>query len=235
MSNAKISPVFQPENNNDQKPKCIVKSIVYGNTARSFGKKRDEDGHTHEWKVYVRPYENEDMGLYVRKVQFKLHESYTMPLRTVTNPPYEITESGWGEFEVVIKIFFQDVQEKPLTFQHLLKLFPSENILVIGKRAIVYETYNEIMFHDPTPQMLPFLTANRKMSLLAHKHHTNFKQLEEDQLKLLDDGLELVGKEFQFYKEKLLKKREELKAFKKAVEEHEKSQSSMLYDMENME
>ena len=37
----------------------IVKPIVYGNIARYFGKKREEDGHTHQWTVYVKPYKNE--------------------------------------------------------------------------------------------------------------------------------------------------------------------------------
>lgn len=37
----------------------IVKPIVFGNVARYFGKKREEDGHTHQWSVYVKPYRNE--------------------------------------------------------------------------------------------------------------------------------------------------------------------------------
>lgn len=37
----------------------IVKPIVFGNVARYFGKKREEDGHTHQWTVYVKPYRNE--------------------------------------------------------------------------------------------------------------------------------------------------------------------------------
>lgn len=36
-----------------------MKPILYGNIARYFGKKRDEDGHTHQWTVYVKPYRNE--------------------------------------------------------------------------------------------------------------------------------------------------------------------------------
>lgn len=36
-----------------------MKPIVYGNVARYFGKKREEDGHTHQWTVYVKPYRNE--------------------------------------------------------------------------------------------------------------------------------------------------------------------------------
>ena len=33
----------------------------------------------------------------------------------VMRPPYEISETGWGEFEVVIKIFFADSAEKPVS------------------------------------------------------------------------------------------------------------------------
>ena len=58
------------------------------------------------------------MSAYVKKVNFKLHDSYSNPNRTVTKPPYEVTETGWGEFEIVIKIYFQvgsDVSESNLT------------------------------------------------------------------------------------------------------------------------
>lgn len=85
-----------------------VKPIVYGNISKGFGKKREEDGHTHQWTVYVKPYNNEDMSTYVKKIHFKLHESYENPNRIITKPPYEVSETGWGEFEVVIKIYFHD-------------------------------------------------------------------------------------------------------------------------------
>lgn len=48
------------------------------------------------------------MQTYVKKIHFKLHESYENPNRIVTKPPYEVSETGWGEFEVVIKIYFHD-------------------------------------------------------------------------------------------------------------------------------
>jgi len=34
----------------------------------------------------------------------------------VVKPPYEVTETGWGEFEVIIKIFFNDPNEKPVSW-----------------------------------------------------------------------------------------------------------------------
>lgn len=36
-------------------------------------------------------------------------------MRTVTKPPYEITETGWGEFEIIIKIYFIDSAERPVS------------------------------------------------------------------------------------------------------------------------
>ena len=36
-----------------------MKPIVYGNVARYFGKKREDDGHTHAWTCYLRPFKNE--------------------------------------------------------------------------------------------------------------------------------------------------------------------------------
>ena len=33
----------------------------------------------------------------------------------VTRPPYEVTETGWGEFEIAIKIHFYDPNERPVS------------------------------------------------------------------------------------------------------------------------
>lgn len=62
------------------KSKRVIKAIVYGNTASYLGKKLEND-HTHEWTVFVRPYHNEDPAKFIRKVQFKLHDSYANPTR----------------------------------------------------------------------------------------------------------------------------------------------------------
>ena len=94
----------------------MVKPVIYGNVAKYFGKKREEDGHTHQWTVYVRPFDNEDMSVYVKKINFKLHDSYANQNRVLTKPPYEVTETGWGEFEIIIKIYFHDPNERPVRF-----------------------------------------------------------------------------------------------------------------------
>jgi len=40
----------------------------------------------------------------VTQVVFELHPSFTVPIRALEQQPFELTESGWGEFEVNIKV-----------------------------------------------------------------------------------------------------------------------------------
>ncbi len=79
-----INYVMSTESSSDSRCKgtLVVKPIVYGNTAVYFGKKREEDGHTHQWTVFVKPYHYEDASKWIRKVQFKLHDSYANSTRS---------------------------------------------------------------------------------------------------------------------------------------------------------
>jgi len=172
----------------------IVKPIIYGNISKSFGKKREEDGHTHQWTVYVKPYRNEDMSSYVKKVHFKLHDSYANANRILTKPPYEVTETGWGEFEIVIKIFFNDSVERPATIFHVLKLFQHgqpQDAITLAKQAnktVVSEFYDEIIFQDPTQYIQPLLTSTRPISLGAYKHETDFEEKKKTSLSAIKSG-----------------------------------------------
>ncbi|CAB3405884.1 unnamed protein product [Caenorhabditis bovis] len=135
------------------KKKTVVKPIVYGNTASPFGYKRESDNHTHQWTVFLRPYLAEDPTKWIRKVQFKLHESYANPYRIIEKPPYEVTETGWGEFEVQIRIYFIDPNEKPITAFHYLRLFQPLIKLPSGNEIVSLEFYDEIIFQEPTVQI----------------------------------------------------------------------------------
>jgi transcription initiation factor IIF auxiliary subunit len=45
----------------------------------------------------------------------------------LTEPPYEVTEFGWGEFETRIQLHFHDPNEKPVDIIHMLALYPPNN------------------------------------------------------------------------------------------------------------
>ncbi|XP_032484412.1 YEATS domain-containing protein 4-like isoform X2 [Phocoena sinus] len=115
-----------PESGGRVKGVTTVKPIIYGNVARYFGKKREEDGHTHQWTAYVKPYRNEDI---------------------------------------------------PVTLFHLLKLFQSDTNAMLGKKTVVSELYDEMIFQDTTAMIQQLLTS-RQLTLGSYKHEREFAELE---------------------------------------------------------
>ncbi|XP_046391278.1 YEATS domain-containing protein 4 [Ischnura elegans] len=195
----------------------LVKPIVYGNIARYFGRKREEDGHTHQWTVYVKPYRNEDMSSYVKKVHFKLHDSYANPNRMVSKPPYEVTETGWGEFEIVIKIYFLDPNERPVTLYHILKLFQTGPDVMLGKKTLVSEFYEEIVFQDPTMQMQHYLSTTRQLTFGPWKHETDFEEKKEKTLQTILNAKNKIRFEIGDLKERLKLAKETIARFKSEI------------------
>ncbi|PON39118.1 YEATS [Parasponia andersonii] len=129
--------------------------IVYGNIAFWLGKKASEY-QSHKWTVYVRGATNENLGVVVKRAIFQLHSSFNNPTRIVETPPFELSESGWGEFEIVITLYFHsDVCEKPLSLYHHLKLYPEdESGPMSTKKPVVVESYDEIVFSEPSEAFL---------------------------------------------------------------------------------
>lgn len=125
--------------------------IVYGNIAFWLGKKASEY-QSHKWTVYVRGATNEDIGVVIKRAVFQLHSSFNNPTRVVESPPFELSEAGWGEFEIAITLYFHsDVCDKPLNLYHHLKLYPEEESGPMSmKRPVVVETYDEIVFSEPS-------------------------------------------------------------------------------------
>lgn len=95
--------------------------IIIGNKSIPLIEKLNEN--THEWTCYVKSFDF-DLNNIFEKVSFKLHESFQNPLRIVLEPPFEIKETGWGEFEIQIKLHFRNANIKPLLVYHMLKLYP---------------------------------------------------------------------------------------------------------------
>jgi len=211
------------------KGKSVIKPIVFGNESKYFGKKRETDGHTHTWSVYVKPFdEKEDMSTYIKKVQFKLHESYSDALRTVTKPPYEVTETGWGEFEIIIKIYFVDAAERPVTLYHLLKLFSNPllaNQPIVGTQGqLVSEYYDEIIFQDPSVFLYKQLTAGK--TLPCKKNETDWRAKETKTLISMKHAKKRVGEEISQMNERLKKQKNAIQKIKEEIAKIEKQQEA---------
>jgi YEATS domain-containing protein 4 len=203
------------EGNARRKGITITKPIVYGNVARYFGKKRDDDGHTHAWTCYLKPFKSEDMSIFIKKVQFKLHESYPNPLRIVSRPPYEVQETGWGEFEIIIKVFFQDSAEKPVTIYHLLKLFQTDPAVIAGKKNVISEHYDEMVFTDPTNTMYNLLSNPRQLiPAVRHDNNIDYREMEEKHLTAILSAQKKIKLEIQDLSERLKMNKELIQKYK---------------------
>ncbi|VDM98892.1 unnamed protein product [Thelazia callipaeda] len=200
------------------KDKIIIRPIVYGNTANFLGKKREEDGHTHEWTVFVKPYFNEDPSKYIRKVQFKLHDSYANATRMIEKPPYEVTETGWGEFEVQIRIYFVDVNEKPVTAFHYLRLFHPQVTLPNGKKMVAAEYYDEIVFQEPTIVMYKILTQLDSRKVEPRRFHTDFLFVRKRTQEMINNARTEINKEIQDLMDSLKAAHELIGKYSKEVE-----------------
>ncbi|KAL3090240.1 hypothetical protein niasHS_006692 [Heterodera schachtii] len=171
------------------KNKRVIKPIVYGNKAILLQQK-NKDNHTHRWTLWVRAYDQEeDLGLYIRKVQFRLHESYPNSVRIVEKPPFEITETGWGEFDAQIKMYFVDVNEKPVTAFHYIRLHQPLVTLKNGTTMVLKEHYDEIVFNEPTEPMYAAL-----MNFHSYKKSPSFEHARHQLKELLDSqNKEIIG------------------------------------------
>eukprot|EP01016_Furgasonia_blochmanni_P049604 TRINITY_DN7547_c0_g1_i6.p1 TRINITY_DN7547_c0_g1~~TRINITY_DN7547_c0_g1_i6.p1 ORF type:complete len:248 (+),score=30.01 TRINITY_DN7547_c0_g1_i6:69-812(+) len=140
-----------------RKPETVSKAFVYGTISFWLGKKAD-DQHSHKWICYVRGVNNEDLSTFIEKVVFTLHPSFRTPVRTVSTHPFEIHETGWGEFEIGIKIFFKEDYSKPIELFHMLKLYPLQaNVAQSTKKPVVSENYEEFVFVNPSESFASLL------------------------------------------------------------------------------
>jgi YEATS domain-containing protein 4 len=137
--------------------------FVYGSLAVPLPKKSLDSQATHKWTLFVRGPNDEDMSCFISKVAFSLHQSFAEPVRVVTSPPFEVSASGWGEFEAGIRIFFKDPTEQPIDLQHVIKLYHPENTdRAILKKPVMKECYDEIVCTKPNPHFKRMLLLYKK-------------------------------------------------------------------------
>ncbi|KIK53266.1 hypothetical protein GYMLUDRAFT_77510 [Collybiopsis luxurians FD-317 M1] len=159
----------------------IFRPIIYGNTATLLTPEEREKHpaeHTHKWTVAVRSAASapnsdivggaDNLGYFIKRVSFKLHDTYANPTRNIDKPPFEVSETGWGEFEIQIRInFISESGEKAMVLYHHLKLHPwtlagepeIPPLDIAIKAGPVHSwQYDEIVFNDPYQNFLNILT-----------------------------------------------------------------------------
>lgn len=151
----------------------IVKPFVYGSIAMFLGRKGQQN-NSYKWCVYVRGVNNENISNFIKEVQFTLHDSFENKVRIKNQWPFELYETGWGEFDIKIKIFLVDETIKPLEVIHPLKLFPQQShIAPSSKRPVINENYDEIIFVNPKPHIRELLLKKIDGNLIDNNKNNN--------------------------------------------------------------
>ena len=98
---------------------AYAQKIMIDNEASPTGKK----GY-YNWKVFVVA---EPVVLNtIREVVYTLHPTFSYPIQTVKantqNRNFSYSASGWGEFDIKVKIVYNDRKRTPLYLVHRLRL-----------------------------------------------------------------------------------------------------------------
>ncbi|XP_071965221.1 protein ENL-like isoform X2 [Antedon mediterranea] len=123
---------------------CVQVKLDLGHRA-SFRKEPTPKGFTHDWSVFVRGPDGNNIQHFVEKVVFVLHDSFNKPRRVKKEPPYEIEEVGYAGFHLPIEVHFKNKEEpKKVVFEydmflHLEKSPPVNHI-----------RYEKLTFRNPT-------------------------------------------------------------------------------------
>ena len=102
-------------------PEMVEFPLVVGNLSNKVAV--DSHGKMYQWKLYVRsPLPQEIFAKSIAKVVFDIHESFADSNRAVESPgPFEVSESGWGEFTAGVIVHFS--HGGVFRTSHQIKLF----------------------------------------------------------------------------------------------------------------
>ncbi|CEF66637.1 Gas41 [Strongyloides ratti] len=202
--------------------KKIIKPIVIGNISKPLDKPITDScgkSRTHEWMIFVKPYLNEDISKYIKKIQFKLHESYDNNVRVVETPPYQVCETCWAESEVMIKIFFIDSGEKPITLYHYVRIKEDGATFVGEDGTIVAEHYDELIFKEPSPLMeRSLIEAVKKNEVNNSQFWTNFENSKKIQMEQIIKARKIIQKEIDDLKKSIIDGQELLRTKSKELQ-----------------
>merc|ERR1711953_702800 len=84
---------------------------------------------THDWEFKIEDPNRQDMRHYIDKIVINLHNTFPNPVRTFREPPFVVKESGYGNFEILVEIYFKGLSDKDairkISFNHNLFLTPT--------------------------------------------------------------------------------------------------------------
>ena len=179
--------------------------IVYGSRAQLATDLKDPS-HTHKWQIYL----NSSLDLSnILQVEFHLHESFLNPIRLISNPPFIIHDSGWGEFQVKLKLSL--LNEKPIILLHHLQLYPKPSDEFNTPDSVVSEVYDEIIVNVDVNSPLYTALTSAKQIPLDSMYNSDY---EEKEVQLIEQAIQSVDDEIDKLNLVLKTKNQEIEAIR---------------------
>lgn len=177
-----------------KKNTIFTRRIVYGNMAQWLGEDVAVEGvKTHKWTCFLRPYDPaQDDFSYIKKTQIILHPTFSNHTRNFTKLPMEVSESGWGEFEITIRMLFVDDSTHDISF--LLKLYPADGTR--PRELCMFEYVDELVFLEPTEHLHQVLQQQQQQqpNTITTNTTSNKKKVDHFTQALLEKGISLDSK-----------------------------------------
>lgn len=132
--------------------------------------------HTHGWKIFLRVPEGDPCpSWWLKKVQFKIHQDYANPLRTCEEPPFEVQETGWGEFDIEVRLHFIEKSGERTAAKRSfrLKLHPygeaEQQKAQIESGKVNSENYEEVIWEAPYEAFYDHMTNEAQFDTAVNK------------------------------------------------------------------
>ncbi|KAL4479958.1 hypothetical protein ABPG74_020474 [Tetrahymena malaccensis] len=96
------------------KSSSMYLTIEYGNRHEDVqnpqqSQSNSEMTNSHRWCCFVNLNVPEgNQSEYIDRVEFKLHQTFQQPLVTSNKAPFQVTRTGWGTFQIPIKIYWKN-------------------------------------------------------------------------------------------------------------------------------
>lgn len=115
-----------------------------------------------------------DIQTWLKKVQFKLHHTYADASRTVETAPFEVQETGYGEFEVELRLYFDASSGEKAQYRlHRLRLEPygseAQQAKQRAENRVIAETCEIVEFNEPAADFFAKLTNEDQFAHLQKK------------------------------------------------------------------
>lgn len=147
-------------------------TVATGHDAKC--KPQEENGLTHDWSIYVKSAKGTRLDLVVNEVEFKLHESFADPIRTIrtadSSGAYRVGESGYAGFIVHIKVRFMN--GACIELKHDLFLYNSRDVNSTTEHSLTFANptgkFRDALIQsgaklkDKSPQRSPPLLSDLK-------------------------------------------------------------------------